>query len=46
MFNNQLDAAVTGLFMILVVVVVGDAARVWLRTLRERQAALRTEATA
>jgi carbon starvation protein len=47
-FNNQLDAAVTGLFMILVVVVVGDAARVWWKTLRERPGALgtRSEATA
>jgi carbon starvation protein len=33
-FNNQLDAAVTALFMVLVVVVVGDAARVWWRHLR------------
>ncbi|MEZ4330957.1 MAG: carbon starvation CstA family protein [Myxococcota bacterium] len=33
-FNNRLDAAVTGLFMLLVAVVVLDAARVWRRTLR------------
>jgi hypothetical protein len=33
-FNAQLDAAVTGLFMVLVAVVVLDAARVWWRTLR------------
>jgi carbon starvation protein len=33
-FNNQLDAAITALFMTLVVVVVADAARVWWRTLR------------
>jgi carbon starvation protein len=33
-FNNRLDAAVTALFMTLVAVVVLDAARVWLRTLR------------
>jgi carbon starvation protein len=33
-FNNRLDAAVTGLFMLLVAVVVLDAARVWIRTLR------------
>jgi carbon starvation protein len=33
-FNNRLDAAVTGLFMVLVAVVVLDAARVWWRTLR------------
>jgi carbon starvation protein len=45
-FNNQLDAAVTALFMILVVVVVGDAARVWWRTLRDRPRALGTEVTA
>jgi carbon starvation protein len=36
-FNNRLDAAVTGLFMVLVAVVVLDAARVWLRTLRGAQ---------
>jgi carbon starvation protein len=45
-FNNQLDAAVTGLFMILVVIVVGDAARVWWRTLRDRPRALGSEAMA
>ncbi len=33
-FNNRLDAAVTGLFMLLVSVVVLDAARVWWRLLR------------
>jgi len=33
-FNARLDAALTGLFMILVGVVVLDAARVWWRTLR------------
>jgi carbon starvation protein len=33
-FNNRLDAAVTALFMVLVTVVVLDAARVWRRTLR------------
>jgi carbon starvation protein len=33
-FNAQLDAAVTALFMILVAIVVLDAARVWWRTLR------------
>jgi carbon starvation protein len=33
-FNNRLDAAVTGLFMVLVSVVVLDAARVWWKTLR------------
>jgi carbon starvation protein len=33
-FNNRLDAAVTGLFMVLVAVVVLDAARVWWQTLR------------
>jgi carbon starvation protein len=35
-FNNRLDAAVTGLFMLLVSIVVLDAARVWWRTLRPR----------
>ncbi len=33
-FNNRLDAAVTGLFMALVLIVLGDALRVWWRTLR------------
>ena len=33
-FNNRLDAALTALFMVLVAVVVLDAARVWWRTLR------------
>jgi carbon starvation protein len=32
-FNNRLDAALTALFMVLVAVVVLDAARVWWRTL-------------
>jgi len=38
-FNNRLDAAVTGLFMLLVAIVVIDAARVWWQTLRPRGAA-------
>ena len=38
-FNNRLDAAVTGLFMGLVAVVVLDAARVWWQTLRPGGAA-------
>ena len=33
-FNKRLDAGVTALFMVLVTIVVVDAARVWLRTLR------------
>jgi carbon starvation protein len=33
-FNNRLDAGVTALFMVLVSIVVLDAARVWLQTLR------------
>jgi carbon starvation protein len=37
-FNARLDAAVTGLFMVLVAVVVLDAARVWWRTLRPPRA--------
>jgi carbon starvation protein len=36
-FNAQLDAAITGLFMALVAIVVLDAARVWWKTLRARQ---------
>ena len=32
-FNNQLDAVVTATFMVLVSIVVADAARVWWRTL-------------
>jgi carbon starvation protein len=39
-FNNRLDAAVTALFMVLVAVVVLDAARVWIQTLRGPGAAL------
>jgi len=42
-FNNRLDAAVTALFMVLVAVVVLDAARVWWKTLRG-SAALSAEA--
>ena len=38
-FNNRLDAAVTALFMALVLIVVFDAARVWWRTLRGPDAA-------
>ena len=33
-FNNRLDAALTGAFMVLVLIVVLDAARVWWNTLR------------
>ena len=33
-FNARLDAALTGLFMALVAIVVLDAARVWWKTLR------------
>jgi carbon starvation protein len=43
-FNNRLDAAVTALFMALVAIVVLDAARVWLRTLRGPGAAPAPEA--
>jgi carbon starvation protein len=39
-FNNRLDAAVTALFMVLVAVVVIDAARVWIQTLRGPGAAM------
>jgi carbon starvation protein len=45
-FNNRLDAAVTGLFMVLVAVVVLDAARVWWRTLRPNSGARLAEARA
>jgi len=38
-FNARLDAAVTGLFMLLVAIVVLDAARVWWQTLRPGGAA-------
>jgi len=37
-FNNRLDAAVTALFMLLVMIVVLDAARVWWRSLRGGEA--------
>ena len=37
-FNNRLDAALTALFMMLVAIVVLDAARVWWRTLRGGEA--------
>jgi carbon starvation protein len=33
-FNNQLDAAITGVFMLVVWIVLLDASRTWLRTLR------------
>ncbi len=42
-FNNRLDAAVTALFMLLVTVVVADAARVWWQTLRPNRGAPATE---
>ena len=37
-FNNRLDAAITALFIALVLIVVLDAARVWWRTLRGGEA--------
>jgi carbon starvation protein len=43
-FNNRLDAAVTALFMVLVSIVVLDAARVWWRTLRGPGAVVAPEA--
>ncbi len=43
-FNNRLDAAVTGLFALLVLVIVVDSARVWLAILRRRQPAVLHEA--
>jgi carbon starvation protein len=36
-FNNRLDAAVTALFAILVLVIVIDSAREWLAILRKRK---------
>jgi carbon starvation protein len=33
-FNNQLDAAITGVFMLVVWIVLLDASRTWIRTLR------------
>jgi carbon starvation protein len=33
-FNNQLDAAITGVFMVVVWIVLLDAMRTWNRTLR------------
>ena len=36
-FNAQLDAGITALFMALVTIVVLDAARVWWKTLRDRR---------
>jgi carbon starvation protein len=44
-FNATMNAVVTGLFMLLVVIVVTDAARVWLRTLRGRADAAAVEAS-
>lgn len=38
-FNNQMDAAITAVFMILVAIVVLDAARVWRRALTGRSGA-------
>jgi len=36
-FNNRLDAAVTALFAVLVIVIVADSAREWLAILRRRK---------
>jgi carbon starvation protein len=44
-FNARMNAAVTGLFMLLVVIVVLDAARVWFRTLRGGARPVLAEAT-
>jgi carbon starvation protein len=41
-FNARLDAGLTGLFMVLVAIVVLDAARIWWTTLRSRSRAVAT----
>jgi len=43
-FNNRLDAAVTGLFALLVLVIVADSMREWLAILRRRKVAVLHEA--
>jgi len=42
-FNDRLDAAITALFMVLVIVVVVESVREWLRVLRGRQPASMAE---
>ena len=43
MFNDRLDAAVVAVFMISVVVILIDSARVWIRVINGTQAAVSTE---
>ncbi len=43
-FNNRLDAAVTGLFSIMVLVIVLDSAREWIAILRKRKTSVLREA--
>jgi carbon starvation protein len=43
-FNNQLDAAITGVFMLVVWIVLLDAMRIWTRTLRGPDAVAATAA--
>jgi carbon starvation protein len=43
-FNDYLDAAVAGFFMISVVVILGDSIREWAAVLRGRKPATSTEA--
>jgi len=43
-FNNRLDAAVTGLFAIMVLVILADCARQWLAILSRRKVPILCEA--
>ena len=42
-FNDRLDAAVAGFFMLAVIVILADSAREWLAVLRGRKPATSTE---
>jgi carbon starvation protein len=43
-FNNRLDAAVTGLFLVMILVILADCIRVWLTVLGRRKIAVLCEA--
>ena len=43
MFNNRLDAAVTALFVLLILVLIGEALYEWYRILSGRQTAVLQE---